>query len=430
VGLRRRQALLSADWIFPVTSPPVADGGIVVEDGIVTDLGPRAALRARHPDAAPVPLPPGAVMPGLVNAHTHLELAALDRIPAAGGFAAWAARVIAAKETLGPEAVREGVRRAVSFMRAHGTAYVADISNFNISPEVLAEAGLPATVFHEFIGTDPSLFDAWEAGLPDGEAGGGPAGTDGAVRMLAACHTPFSTGPELIGRCARWAAGRGAPWSLHLAESADETAYLENGRGPLAALLGSRGIEGAAAAAPGMRPVPYVESLGCLDERLIAVHLVQIDAADIDLLARRNVRPCLCPSSNLHLAGTLPPAAAMLAAGLRPALGTDSPVSGEGLDLFREMEILLDAGLDAAILLDMATLHGAEALRLGSGFGRIEKGSKPALIHLAFEKDARPDTAVTADRADRADRTAAARAIRAGARGRVSAVTDLARRNG
>jgi len=397
--------LLAADWIFPITSPPIENGGLLVEDGRVMDIGPLDAVQSRRPGVPVTRLAPGAVMPGLVNAHTHLELAALDRIPAAGGFASWAARVIAAKESLTPETVREGVRRAVERMRARGTAYVADVSNFRISPDVLDEAGFPATVFHEFIGTEPSLFDEWEAGLPAGEALGRPAG---AARILPACHTPFSAGPDLIRKCARWAADRDTPWSLHVAESTDETEYLAEGRGPLAGLLRKRGIEGAAVPIPGMRSVPYVESLGCLDEHLIAVHLVQVDEEDINLLARRGVRPCLCPSSNVHLAGKLPPAAAMLDAGLRPALGTDSPVSSEGVDLFREMEILLDAGLDAAILLSMATLYGAEALRLTADFGRIEKGSKPALIHLAIESSDETETEV--------------RIIRAGVRGRVGPV--------
>jgi cytosine/adenosine deaminase-related metal-dependent hydrolase len=420
VGLSRERTLLAADWIFPITSAPIENGGLLVENGIVIDLGPLAAVEARHTGIPAERLPPGAVMPGLVNAHTHMELAALDRVPAAESFAAWASRVIAAKENLTPDVIRDGVRRAAERLRESGTVHVADISNFAISAGVLAGAGLSATVFNEFIGMDSALFDEWEAELHGGNADGGARH---AVRIAAAGHTPFSTGPGLIKRCARRAADRDEPWSLHLAESADETEYLVHGGGPLADLLSDRGIEGADVSVPGMRSVPYMETLGCLDERLVAVHLVQIDDDDIDLLARRGVRPCLCPSSNLHIAGRLPPAAAMLAAGLRPALGTDSPVSSEGFDLFREMEILLDAGLDAAILLSMATLHGAEALRLEADLGRIEKGRQPALIHLAFETEPGPagDSTVDAVRAGQAQ----AAAIRAGVQGRVAPLASM-----
>jgi cytosine/adenosine deaminase-related metal-dependent hydrolase len=406
--LTRHGKLLTADWILPVSAPPIENGGLLMRGATVTDLGPLDAVRSRHPDAPVSRLPPGAVMPGLVNAHTHLELASLGRLPATGGFASWAGRVIAAKENLSHGTIREGIRRAATAMRNAGTAYAADISNFRISAEVLEEERFPATVFHEFIGIDPVLFDEWEA--HDARIPGEDRDRTG-VSLLAACHTPFSAGPDLIQRCARWASERNVPWSIHLAESADETEFLLNGGGPLRELLLNRGIEGVSIPTPGMRSVPYLESLGCLDERLIAVHLVQIDERDAALLARRGVRPCLCPSSNLHLAGRLPPVALMLAAGLRPALGTDSPVSGDGLDLFREMEILLDAGVDGAIIIDMATRFGAEALHLPGDFGRIEKGKQPALIHLAFASEKKSDVE--------------ALAIRAGARGRMSPVEDF-----
>ena len=108
VGLNREELLLAADWILPITSAPVENGGLLLADGSVIDCGPLEAVRARHPGVPVTPLPPGAVMPGLVNAHTHLELASLERIPADGGFAPWASRVIAAKESLAPEAVRDG----------------------------------------------------------------------------------------------------------------------------------------------------------------------------------------------------------------------------------------------------------------------------------------------------------------------------------
>jgi cytosine/adenosine deaminase-related metal-dependent hydrolase len=342
-------------------------------------------------------------MPGLVNAHVHLELSALERMPAPAGFSDWLTRLVDAKSRLAPDVVEASARRAAADLKKSGTAYAADVFNIYHAADTLAEAGVAATLFQELIGPDPGLLDAVE---PHPRA-----------RVLPACHSPFSTGPELIQRCARAAAENDVPWSLHLAESSDETELLLTGEGALADFLRGRGVDDALIPKPGRRPVAYVGELGCLDERLIAVHLTQADRTEIALLARHGVRPCLCPSSNLHLTQALPPVGEMIAAGLRPALGTDSTASGRSLNLFGEMEILLDRGVDAAIILKMATLHGAEALRLSDDHGRIVKGKRPPLILVSFDE--------SIDKVRRpAD--AAKEAIRSGAKGRIAWITEPA----
>ncbi len=395
VGLSQTPILVTADWIVPVSSPPIAGGGLLLRDGTVIDVGPLEEVARRHRDVTPRPLRPGAILPGLINAHTHLELATLERLRADDGFCAWIKRVIAAKEDLSPACIERGVREAIDRMRDLGTVYAADVANIFCTAPLLAEKRFRATLFQEFIGSDGDLIGessfAHGFGASDAHGFGAPQ----TVRMLDAAHTPFSSGPELLAACARRAAEADLPWSLHLAESKDEVELLEKGTGPLRGLLLERGVAECDIPNPGLGPVAYVDSLGCLDERLIAVHCVEATADDFELLARRGVRPCVCPSSNLHLRGKLPDLDAMSAAGLEPCLGTDSTASGESLNLFREMEILLDARVDPAIILKMATEFGAAALRLGADFGRIEKGNRPALIHLAceFDRSARQDAA-------------------------------------
>jgi aminodeoxyfutalosine deaminase len=383
--------IVAADWFFPITAPPLSGGGALLEKGRVRAVAPLADLRIRHPDTPVLSLPPGAVMPGVINAHTHLELASLDRIPAGGGFTGWVARLTEAKEALDPDTIERGVRQGAADLKRCGTVCVADIANTFPTAPILAEEGLGGIVFTELIGTDPALLAPFAAEKIEEGRGG--------IATLPSCHTPFSCSAALLTANARLASDRGTPWTLHLAESADEVALLQEGKGPLVDFLRSRGRSEEEIPRPALHPVFYAESIGCLDESLIAVHLVQTGEEEIALLARRGVRPCLCPSSNLHLAGGLPPVSAMLEAGLRPALGTDSPASADSLNLFGEMEILLDSGVEADTILKMATLFGAEALRLGADFGRIEKGNRPALIHLAFDGAAGTDPAAAAIRA-------------------------------
>lgn len=379
MGLSPAPILVTAEWIFPVTSPPIARGGVLLDQGTVVDLGPWREIARRHPGVKTLPLGRGAILPGLINAHTHLELATLDRMGADGGFCSWIRRVIAAKEDLDDARIAQGVRGAIDAMQRFGTAHAADVANIFCTAPIFAERKFPATLFQEFIGFDAdvmrdSAFQQDRDGL-------------GGVRLGSAAHTPFSAGRALLTLCARQATERNLPWSIHLAESKDEIELLEKGTGPLRDLLLERGIDESALPRPGLGPVAYLDSIDCLDERLIAVHCVEAGAGDFARLAQRGVTPCVCPSSNLHLCGTLPDLAAMLAAGLEPCLGTDSPASAASLNLFREMEILLDARLDPAIILKMATEFGAAALRLGADFGQIEKGNRPALIHLACTFD-------------------------------------------
>jgi len=375
------EILIAADWIVPVTAAPIAPGGLLLRDGVVTALGRFEELRSRHPGAPVHRLPPGAVMPGVINAHTHLELACLGPIAIDAGFGCWLSRVASGKDGLDEATILAGIRRAIEELEACGTAYVADISNYALSPAELAASRLGGTVFHELIGANAGLVDeAFARHCPAIEGCSDDASAPlGRVRQLLACHTPFSAGPELLRRCTALARERGVPWSLHLAESAEETELLLHGRGAIFDFLRLRGIDERLIPRPGQKPVPYIESLGCLDERLIAVHLTQASKDDLALLARRSVKPCVCPSSNRNLTGRLPPVAAMLHVGLRPALGTDSPLSGDALNLFGEMEILLDAAIDPATILSMATLYGAEALELSADYGRIETGNQPTL---------------------------------------------------
>ncbi len=412
MGLKR---IVTADWIFPVTSPAVAGGALLVEDGTVLDIGPAKNIIDRHPHLPVTGLPPGAVMPGLVNAHAHLWLASSKRLPAEDGFAAWLGRCIEAKESFSTDRIRRGIRLAVETLKRRGTVFVADLSKDMLAAAELARAGLGALVFRELIGHDPALIEEAEREWKEEKTGHPHFPV-----VVPTCHAPYTAGPDLLRATARLAAERDVPWTLHLAESEDETELFLEGRGPLFDLLATR-IPKELIPGPGVRPISWLDSMGCLDSRLIAVHLVQADEKEIALLARRGVRACICPSSNIHLTGKLPRVSAMLDTGLRPALGTDSPASAESLNLFREMEILLEHGFDADMILPMATLHGTEALDLPRSFGRIEKGESPALVHTAFDTERRGGERCDEKTRDpAAGRRAAADAIRAGARGRVT----------
>jgi cytosine/adenosine deaminase-related metal-dependent hydrolase len=377
VGLIR---IVSADWIFPPGKAPVKDGALLLDGEVIIEVGTRRKLLKEVEGAEELHLEKSALLPGLINSHTHLELSSIGRIAAENGFAGWVRELLERKTALTEEEILTGADKAIIEMLAMGTAYVADVSSGFLTAVPLIRAGYAATIFREFLGLSSDAgaeFDRM-AGLFQTDSLEG-------VRILPSCHAPYSTSGELFRSVGAWSSKNACPTMVHVAESRDEVELLTEGGGGFVDLLKDRDIEASLIPVPKLAPVKYLDRLGFLTEHTIAVHLVEANEEDFALLEKKGVKPCLCPTSNLHLTGKLPAVQAMLETGLKPCLGTDGAVSGASFNLFKEMAALLDAGIDADAVLAMATKNGAEALGLGLDFGRLEEGGAPALLNVACE---------------------------------------------
>lgn len=377
VGLIR---IVSADWVFPPGKAPVKDGALLLDGEMIIEVSTRRKLLKEVEGAEELHLEKSALIPGLINCHTHLELSSIGRIPAENGFASWVRELIGKKTALTEEKILTGAEKAIIEMLAMGTAYVADVSSGFLTAVPLIRAGYSATIFREFLGLSrdgSAEFDRM-AGLFQTDSLEG-------VRIIPSCHAPYSTSEEIFRSVGAWSSKNACPTMVHVAESRDEVDLLTKGDGDFVGLLKERDIDESMIPVPKLGPVKYLDHLGFLTEHTIAVHLVEAGADDFALLEKKGVKPCLCPTSNLHLTGKLPAVQAMLDSGLKPCLGTDGAVSGASFNLFKEMEVLLDAGIDADAVLAMATVNGAEALGLGLDFGRLEEGGAPALLNVACE---------------------------------------------
>lgn len=369
--------ILCAPWVVPVEGAPIADGAVAVSDGRVTWVGAESA-----PDCPGGPrrrLGPGVLLPGLVNAHTHLELSALaDRIPGQDGFTAWVARLVEERAHVPLDDSRASVRAAIVALAERGTVAVGDVSNELEHLDLFPVGPLRAVVFYEQIGWDPSR----AAGTLERAANRLRAiGPVPGVEVRLAAHAPHSVSPELL----RSLVARGGPAAIHLAESPDESRFLRSGDGPWAAFLRAR-VGDVPFRPPAASPVAYMEDLGVLHDRLVAAHCVQVDAADVARLARRGVSVVACPRSNRQLGLAAPPVPALLAAGVNVALGSDSLASAPGLDVLDEARALREAfpALTPGALLRAATLGGARALGLAD-LGAIAPGRRAALAFAAAE---------------------------------------------
>ena len=375
----------SADWVltgFPGEAP-IRDGAVVLDArGRVLAVGAAAGLRELYRDAR-WSHESAILMPGLVNAHVHLELSALrGQTKSGGGFGAWVTSMMERRDALAPEQDGEAIDAAISELLRAGTAAIGEVTNTLRSVEALATAPLLGRVFHEIFGTTRESADA--ARLRAEEAKLALGALPARLSYALAPHTLYSLHPDAARALVERARSEGVRTSLHLAEHAAERAFLRDGTGPFADFLAHRGVP-LGFAPPGLSPVAYAEQLGVLDPAVIAIHLAATDADDLARVHAHGAHAVLCPRSNLFIELKLPPLLDILHAGLTPGLGTDSLASNTTLDVLAEAAALSDRfpQVDPAQLISMATYHGAEALGLEHRVGALRPGLAPGL--LAFD---------------------------------------------
>jgi cytosine/adenosine deaminase-related metal-dependent hydrolase len=371
-----------AAWIVPISGPPLRDGWVAVDRGRVV------ATTTRPPGGGhrEIDLGDVAVMPGLVNAHTHLELSFLrDEVPPASQFITWIRHVIAARrQRADPRSgeILTAVEQAIAETWASGTALVGDISNTLVTFGPLARSPLAAVVFYElirFAADDPRAFV--EAACRQLDT---LVPTDRVRRSLAA-HAPYSVAP-LVFRAIREAVDRDPflPCSVHLSESIEEVEFIRSGQGPWRGLLEELGVWDPGWIPPGGSPVDFLDDSGFLDSRVLAVHGVQMTEADMDRLVARGVTVVTCPRSNGHTGAGAPPIGEFYSAGVRVAVGTDSLASSPDLNVFAELATMraLAPDVPASLLLHSATREGARALGFEADYGTIEPGKRARLLAI------------------------------------------------
>ena len=372
--------LIRSGWLLPVTGPPIRDGCVAVEAGRIVWVGRFGASDAFAISSARVhDLGQGVLLPGLVNAHTHLELSHLAGkiAPTGDGFAGWAEAVVASRGRFGREETLAACEAAIRGLEDSGTVAVGDVSNALTGLEALSRSSLSAVVFLELLAWDPgsamATLDWGERVLQEHRGAERPG-----LKLRLAAHAPHSVSPELLCQLS----ARGGPGAIHLAESREEAEFVAAGTGPWPAFLAARGLGHVRFAPSGKSPVRYCDSLGVLHSRLVAAHGVQVDAADRRVLAERGVHVVLCPRSNRTIGVGQADAPSLEAAGVKLALGSDSLASAPSLDVLEDAVLLHRQFPELAprAILRMATLGGASALGFHE-LGAIEPGRRAAFAY-------------------------------------------------
>jgi len=363
--------IVTADARFTV----LEQGAVAIRHGRIIVVWAPPAGELLPPAADTIDARGGIIMPGLVNAHTHLPMALFRGLADDLPLQEWLEQHMFPAEAahITPASVRLGAQIACAEMLLGGTTTCCD-GYFLVDQffDTVAAAGLRAIL-------GQGVIDFPAPGVPD------PLFNVAAARDFAAkrtsvstlvqpsifCHSPYTCSARTMLAAKAAAETSGLLFQVHVAETQAERDRIMN--------------------AHGCTPVGYLDRLGLLNDRTLLVHAVWVDAADIEIIARRGARVAHCPESNMKLASGIAPVADLLSAGVVVGLGTDGCASNNNLDLWGEMDTaaklhkvhrLDPTVLDAAAVVRMGTIESARALGLDRMIGSLESGKRADLIIL------------------------------------------------
>ena len=380
-------ALIRAEWVLPVEGPVVRGGGVLVQDGAVRAVGRERDLPPC--DGVPVSdLGECILIPGLVDAHCHLEWGLMGGLVPDAGFGDWLGAFIHRTAQVTPTDREQAARWAALTALRSGTTTLADSGPSGFAAGAAGDAGLRAVVHMEIFGRDTG-HEAREKVMRHGEDllrardAAGPR-----VRVGVSPHSPYTVGPELWSEVLADPILGGGPLAAHVAESPDEVMLLDEQVGPLVEAIRSVGRDPARWPGGGPGVVSRLDAAGALTPGLVAAHCVQVDDEDAAMLAAHDVRVAHCPHSNARLRCGDAPIELLQALGVAVGLGTDSPASAGPYDLRDEARwaaegVARRGGTPrAADMLALATIGSAAVLGMQDQVGSLAPGKRADMVAI------------------------------------------------
>ena len=383
--------IIAANWVLPISAPPISSGAVAIKNDKIVAIGERAEIVERYPNFEIADYGEAAVLPGFVNAHTHLELTAmrsfLDDVE--HDFGAWLKKLTIARGEkmtavdLRTSAVCGGIEAARG-----GGAGVADMrTDATGRLNALEAVGLRGIVFQETTGPDKNLARQRIERLRE-QVAFCRSIENATVKIGISPHAPYSVSPELFEFATEFALEENLPVTIHAAESKNEDDFIRRGAGFFAEFYRSRNLVWRV---PGVSPIKYLHTLGALRSSPLLAHCVRVSDEDIELMSEIGARAAHCPKSNAKFAHGIAPLAKFSEKNLAIGLGTDSVASNNVGDILEEARFaaLLHRAngyfVEADEILRLATLGGAEALGLEREIGSLETGKQADLIVVKFD---------------------------------------------
>ncbi|HEV7373487.1 MAG TPA: amidohydrolase family protein [Pyrinomonadaceae bacterium] len=388
--------LYCARWILPIASPAIENGAVAVEGSRIVMMGARDELASQYREAQVRDFGEAAILPGLVNAHSHLELTVmrgyLEREE--GDFPAWLKKLtIARLERMTPDDLYVSAAWGALEAARAGVTCVGDASDAaSSSMKAVADVGLRGTIYQEAFGPDPAGARENFEKLREKVARLRQYETE-LVRIGVSPHAPYTVSAPQLELIAEFALAEKLQLMMHAAESEAETLFMREGCGPFAEGLARRGIEWRA---PGISTIQYLARHGVLSTQPLLAHCITVDDADIETIKEAGAKIAHCPKSNAKLGHGRAPLQAFVERDIAVGFGSDSVASNNTCDILEEARfatLLSRAGdrkgssgkmLSAEIALQIATTGGARALGLDAQTGTLVEGAQADIAVVAL----------------------------------------------
>jgi aminodeoxyfutalosine deaminase len=380
------QLLLQARWVAPMDRPILRDAGVLIQSERIVAVDSAAALRAQNPHAEVIDYPRNILLPGLVNAHTHLELSNCHCGPTSGGtFGDW---IIGMRDRmkLNPQnieptitaAVRQGVSQCIRF----GVTSVGDITSFiEISRATLHDLPLRVVSYGEALGLaklrhrfETSIARAIDRRFESEH-----------LHIGLSPHAPYTVDLRGYEECLRIAKQQHLPLATHLSENPQETDLLIHQTGMFREVWDKLGSWEDGVTTYSGSPIQFAKSIGLLDYPTLLAHVNYCDDAELNLLANGNASVVYCPRTHAYFGHPPHRWREMLGRGINVAVGTDSCASSPDLNLVDDLRLLrkLAPEINVEIIWQMGMVHAAKAVQMESEVGTLSVGKFADII--AFE---------------------------------------------
>jgi 5-methylthioadenosine/S-adenosylhomocysteine deaminase len=385
--------LYCAPWVLPNSSSTIADGAIAVDDTRIVAVGPAAVLRKRFPESTVQDFKESVIIPGLINAHSHLELTVMRGFleKEESDFFSWLKKLtIARLERMTEDDLYVSAAWGACEAARAGVTCVADASDSAATTmKGLTDVGLRGIVFQESFGPDPRLVHDNLEKLRCKVAGLRRMETPLVVCGVSP-HAPYTVCAPQLEAIARFATDERLPLMMHAAETEMEVAFLRDGCGPFADGLRGRGIEWKS---PGISTIQYLNDHGILQTQPLLAHCIQVDDADIEMIRETETKVAHCPKSNAKLGHGVAPFRKFLSKGITVGLGSDSVASNNTCDLFEEARFAMllaratgpETDVSAQQMLQTATMGGAQAVGLQQQVGELAEGLQADFVIVSLK---------------------------------------------
>ena len=380
--------IVRSKYLLDSTGRAVEDAEIAVENGRIASIHRRSGDSTPtdspdSPDSKVIDLGFTAILPGFVNAHTHLELTdAQALVQPQVRFTDWIREVVRVTGAWSDEDFDASLREGIKLSVESGTTLLGNICGGRGDVGAYSESGMRITMFHEVIGFDPAVAKAAFGAMKE-RIDCMPSGEKMFIGISP--HTPYTVSERLLRLCAGLAHSECMPLCIHLAETMGELEFLSNGTGEMLEFREEFGLW-PEWKPPRVSPVRYLHHLGFFEKPATLVHCNYVTEEDFDIIAMSGSSVVFCPRSHDYFGHRNHPFLNMLGHGITVALGTDSLISAPSLGILDEIKFLREdyVGIEPEVLLQVATVNGAKALGLPGEVGLLDPGSPADLVGIAL----------------------------------------------